>query len=742
MRFYNFLVYDVNTKQLLYTKYNFNFSLYASDFAITSNSKLIIFADFWKRNNYNDLTPFVVYESYKKYFTSMTNEIKTYVSSYGNMHCNYIATFNPNLSDEYLYEHQFDMIAYEENQMRRTQDFIYSVNVNYSYTKYNFDFDLYSYDFNIFDTKLVLFTDFIVRNNYTSNVIIPSSGYGFNDFFSKYFDTKINLNSYLFTYSVNSILSYADKNINSIDFGKYIETQADIPKDWSIEQAINHYLTFGQFEQRIIPFIKKQFSGIELTKHSVCSVFLKNKTDTPLATGFLYDNNDGLFYIVTCYHIIKNFRDQRYIYAILENDNTTQIAQFKIIGYDYISDVMVALYDHTLNFNVVNNVDISSFTPLKINYNYNGKISDEISIIGNIEYDDNLAYVGGKIMNPVYGGGFDINNSINTIPESYLIQTFATYGMSGAPILLGETSTTNNRLECIGLLIGGLKKSSQIAIALSSYVLLNVIKTIIINWSYIDLFNITDQQKIDNIVKNGYPKSWLGVINKYNHPILAKQHKELANLSYIGGLLLTNFIIGFNIRDEKFVYSSNDLLDSNVIKLTGPLLKTKLYSNFIKNGSVPIVLTTIKFFNSLSSEFVVLHVGKFGSQDPYSDFIYGMSSISTYNISGFNNSFKYEFAPITLEYWYYNGSVWKFEIETIGGNEPNWYITYIDNAGNSYYQHLFEFPQILIPYINDYSISTYATIQQFDTNVTQFDLNKYKHNNMKNLLVPPPLELG
>ena len=722
LRFYNFLVYDEVSKLLLYSKYNFNFDLYKSDFNIITPDKNFIFNDFWKRNNYDDLLPYMVYESYKKYFTPITNEIRQYISSYGNIHGNYEANLNPNFSVEYLFENQYSIVKYTENESRRTQDYIYTLVNKYSYTKYNFDFTKYSADFKIYDTKLTIFTDFVIRNYFTSNVVIPSAGYGLNQFFSKYFDTNINLTSYLFNSSVNSILSYADKNINNIDFILYIDQQGDIPKDWTIDQAREHYLTFGQFELRQINFIYDQLSSIELTKHSVCSIFLKNKTDSPLSTGFLFDNNDGLKYVITCYHIIKNFRDQRYIYAILENDVTTVIAQFKIIGYDYVSDVLLGLYDHTLNFNIVNNVDISDFTGLKINYDYKIKLADHISMIGNIEFDDNLAYVSGKIMNPEYSGGFNFNSSINTVPESLLIQTFATYGMSGSPILINNMSTPNHKMHCIGMLIGGLQKSTQVAIALTGVVLINVLTTIITNWSYIDILGIIDQQKIDNIVKNGYPKAWLGVTNQYNHPMLAKEHKELANLSYIGGLLLTNFIIGFNIRDEKFVYSSNDLLDSNVIKLSGPLLKTNLYDNFIKNGGVPIVLTTIKCFNSISSEFELIPVGKFGGQKPYSDYVYGMSYIANYPITNFNNSFKYEFAPIIIEYWYYNGNIWVFETEQIGSNEPNWYVTYRDNANNAYYQHLFEFPQILIPYVNDYSISKYTEIVQLD--ITKLDITK------------------
>jgi len=157
------------------------------------------------------------------------------------------------------------------------------------------------------------------------------------------------------------------------------------------------------------------------------------------------------------------------------------------------------------------------------------------------------------------------------------------------------------------------------------------------------------------------------------------------------------------------VFSSNDLLDSNVIKLNGPLLRTRLYNAFITNGSVPILLTSISFFSSLTSDFEKIYVGKFNGQKAYSDYVYGLGTTSTLALgNNYSNPFKYEFSPIILEYWFYNGSNWQFDSERVGGSDDKWYTTYKDNAGNSYYQHLFEFPQILIPYVNDYSISKYA----------------------------------
>ena len=369
----------------------------------------------------------------------------------------------------------------------------------------------------------------------------------------------------------------------------------------------------------------------------------------------------------------------------------------------------MAQYDHTLNYNIINNVDLSGFPSLKINNSYLAKVSEQVSLVGNMGYDDNLSFTNGFIMNTRYSGGFAVGNSADTIPESILIQTFGTPGMSGSPVLKGNPNGSDI-MDCIGMLMGSLKDSNQIMVAIDGYLLDNIVQLIIYNWYlYNNILGIKDQSRIDNFIKNGFPKAWLGITNQYNHPILANQYKELANLQYVGGLLITNFIIGYNVRDNVFIYSSNDLIDRNVIGFYGPLAGSILYSRFVDNGNVPIVITSLTFFNTVNSVLKTIHIGKFGNQQPYSHYVYGQSYIASYPLSNsYYNDVRFEYGPITIEYYYYNGNIWILDSETIGGNTPDWYVTYTDNVGNNYYQHKFEFPQILIPYIKEYSISKYA----------------------------------
>jgi hypothetical protein len=719
MKFYNFLVYDPVTRLLKYSKFNFNFETYNKDFPFLASDKNILFEHFWSTNNYSYETPFIVYKQCEKYFEPMTDEIRAYVSKYGIIHGNLMVDISTNVSEQLLIKQQFDLIPYTEINYSRIVDFLYVSGKEYSFTKYNFDFDQFSIDFGIFDNKLVMFTDFMVRNYNTSGVVPIIGCDGLNPMFTKYFKYNSNLEQYLFEYSVHSTLQYATKNYYDIDFVAYFNANQDLPRTYTPTDIIEHYIRFGQFETRIVPFIKQTKTAIQQTRMATCSVFLKNKTDTPMTVGFLYSYpNDESIYVVTVYHLIKKYRDQRYVYGIFEEENKSIIAQFKIIGYDIVTDILVGIYDYTLNFNVVNKVDMTGFPAININYDYKTLVSETVSMIGNIGYDDNLSFIDGKISSKRYSGGFDLASSAATIPESLLIQSLGVHGMSGSPVCRGDPLGTG-LLECIGMVVGGLNTTSLVTIAIDGYLLANIVTRLIQNWNlFVVNTNVTDQSIIDNFVKNGFPKTWLGVTNQYNHPIVAGKYKELANLSYVGGLLITNFIIGFNVRDETFVYSSNDLVDRNVIKINGPLLKSTLYNRFITNGSVPLVIVSISYFNSMDGNFIKSYVGKFGKQTPYSEFVYGNNFIAAYDLVGYYNKFKYQYAPIRIEYYYYNGESWLFDTELIGGNDDSWYTTYSDNAGNLYFQHMFEFPQILGPFSEDYSISKYGT-----AGITNFGLS-------------------
>ena len=186
-------------------------------------------------------------------------------------------------------------------------------------------------------------------------------------------------------------------------------------------------------------------------------------------------------------------------------------------------------------------------------------------------------------------------------------------------------------------------------------------------------------------------------------------YKELSNLSYVGGLLLTNFIIGFNYKTNEFVYTAKDLSNLNVFEIKGPLLNTSMYIKFIQNGNVPLVIKAIYFHDAIRNEYNRFNIGKFGSQKSYSNFVYGNQYITMLKLNDkkYYNIFFTMYPRIIIEYFYFDGIKWVFDIEYIGGNTPDWFVTYTDNMDNSYYQHKFEYPLILLPYFKKYSISEY-----------------------------------
>ena len=727
-KLFNFLIY--RNGQLAISKYNFNFSKFQTAIGSTGDlndpqNKISLFAEFIRRNGSTLQYPTFIKVEYEQFFDPITADIKAYVSKYGIIHSlwnNYIGIDH---NTQFFEEHQFELYPYKDS--IRIQDFIYS-NSNFDFNKFNFKFDKYMQDWIISDNKLVAFTDFIFRNyKSTSYEFYNDSPYrnlpdgyvvlpGFKQYFSGVNQELIN---YITTYSVSSHNSLSDRTLDTTDFTKYSLLNFDLPNFANPTIAKEHFISYGQFEQRILSFKFIRPSPIQEARTGVASVFLKTKNDSPLSTGFLFKQDDDTdIYLITVYHLIARYPDQRYLYAIFENDAINNFsAQFRIIGYDTITDVMVAIYDPSLNYNQLFNVDWYKQIFLNIDYSYKAPPGEVVHLIGNIGFNDNLSTIQTVIMNDNYSGGFGVFGSSETMPNSLLLQFSTSHGTSGSPILQGDPTGTS-RLNIIGMLIGSLVEAQGTLIAIDNYVLLNVIFAIIQKWNLLlslqianTISDINTVNRVDDFIKNGYPKAWLGIANQYNHPILAGTYKELSNLSYIGGLLVTNFIIGFNYRDENFVYTSRDLIDRNVFQIQGPLINTSMYTKFISNGSVPIIIKSITFYDGIQTEMVKLHIGKFGQQQSYSRFVYAQNYITLLNSDtskNYYNLYILQFGPIIIEYYYYDGKQWNLETEQIGGNEEEWYVNYSDNIGNIYHQHKFEYPMTLLPYFSNYSISKYA----------------------------------
>jgi hypothetical protein len=663
--------------------------------------KYDIFTDFWNKNNFSFDKPYVVLDKYTKYFTPMTDEIKNYIEYYGfSIHYGYQSYVTPltNIDFDTLAIQQFDIIYYnDKTEIRRLQDFYYEDSSNV-YTKYNFNFDIYGSDFNLHGNQLLLFTDFTIRCYQTSGVILNDFCYGIPTFLQKYF---LNYGSKLYTflenYGVYSILPTSNNRyLYTIDYNKYLELNPTL--NITIEEAPEYYIRAGQFELRPLAFNKIIPSQIDIIKSFSCII----SNDISYGSGSLYKTGDGNIYLVTSYTLIKRSGDTNYFYASfqLKDPNslssTTTTAKFQVIGYDVFSEILIGLYDPTLSYNIVNNVDMSPYPISVIDPTILINIGDEIISIGN--QDNMLSPFYGKIIDNEYTCE---NNEIHR-PPSILLQNYVSTGCIGSPVFFNSGKTLDGKYPIIGMILYILQKSSQLCVSIQPIVFLNIIYTIISNYQTYSVLYSDNLVKYNNTLKYGFQNIWLGCDFEYWYPSSKQKYKELINLPYTGGILITNFILGFNFESKKNITKAEDLNRREVIELYGPLLEYKIYKLFKQNSNVPIVLVSISYFDSIDCAYITRYFGKYSNQFAYSYYLYGNQYIAAYNNdSKYLNPYHFEFTKIQIQYYYYNGSGWLLNTEIIGNNTPDWYIEYNDLNGSLFYQHKFEYPLILLDYLND-----------------------------------------
>jgi hypothetical protein len=76
--------------------------------------------------------------------------------------------------------------------------------------------------------------------------------------------------------------------------------------------------------------------------------------------------------------------------------------------------------------------------------------------------------------------------------------------------------------------------------------------------------------------KNGQLKTWLGVIcGNFNRGNSTNDAFEY--LEYTGGMIIFDFIIGFNFNKNKFITDHVELTEKNTLQLNTPLLNTQMY---------------------------------------------------------------------------------------------------------------------------------------------------------------------
>ena len=698
LRYFN--AYNTLTNKLEYSKYNFNFELYATDYSLQGKTKLEIFDDFLIRNQFNYSTQTTVLNSLKKYFTPITTEILRYHDFYGSViHSGYfnIQGLNTFVSDTELIKNQFDLIYYSNDEIRRLQDYYYYDESNI-YSKYNFDFYNYSNDYKVYGNKLIVFTDFIYRTLNLSGNILGTRSYGNPDIFKKYFIQTSDLNEYLIKYSVNSIFENSKKNVNNINYEYYAEL-ANITGE-TLENIKEHYIRKGQFIQYPLRFIYPELTKYEKVINSIGVVNTGN-----IGAGFLYThyNSPNLTYLITCNHLLANnnldtFKASFEIYNYT-NQIITTTAEFMIIGRDTFSDVIVGLFNPELPYNKIFNINLTEYTPLKIDINSLLTIGNEVDIVGHVGELDNRTFLSGKIMDPNYSGAFNENS--NLIPGSILIDIHLNEGISGSPLFLNK----DNELSLIGMISGKTGTNQQYAIALNSFILQSTISQIIENYNIYSSYYKNDIVELSFITKNSITKKWLGIESYYYDPISNNSiNSVLNNLPYNGGLIINKFILGFNYIEEKYIYDTESLGKLGTLKLNGPLLNTKIYDRFISTNQYPIVIKSMSFYQGLNGTYNKYNIGKYSNQIGYYIFSYGFLPTGNFPLNDNNSTTKvgYTYDKINFEYYYYNGETWILEEELIGGNDSDWYNIYNDTNNNKYYQHKFEFPNILLSYLKSY----------------------------------------
>ena len=718
--FYCFAVFDPNTKELLYSKYNFDFEKFRntnSEYINLTKNKL--FYKFLILNGSNLWQAFSVKEELKQYFNPITESIKQYFDDY-----NYtLWGFNFNTLSDYvtwnkLMIDEFNLIYYDYfKQVPNVYEFLLYKDSKI-YSKYNFNFQNYSVDFNVHGSKIAILSDFLLRLSFLSG---NASGYiGFKNIpnkFKKYFFldeiSQDTLKIYLENNSIFSPFPDVERSPFKINYENYsvmIKNKYDISFN-NVDEAKKYFLKFGQFQQDQITFNKKIDDEISELSKSICSVVSYNS----YATGFLirgptsYDVYRGVkqVYLVTCYHLIEESKKDVLYVNCFYNETTTIKLMFRIIGYDKHTDVCIAMYDDTLDYN-------KTFFPEET-YNIRNTLKllnlygdleiylgQQIFTIGNPGLIDNQSYVEGKIMDPNYSGVFN-KNFVMSYPPTILTNIHVMTGYSGSPFFIRDI--LDNKLKCIGMINAKLGEESQFTMGLSSHLFRKLISNGIANWfSLVAKYSLNDYENISYYIQEIYPKKWLGINCFYYNPAYAPSiNSAFTNFTLNGGIIVTNFILGFNVISKKYIYENTELSKQGVIKLDTPLLKSRMYNKFIFNNRVPIIIKSMKLFDLVNGVYKTFNLGKYTGQTSMDILTYGFMQTSTvYNDPKYTNRFLREYSNIIFEFYYYNGQNWVLDTEEIGGNDSSWYNEYRDSFGHIFLQHKFDYPNILIPYLKSF----------------------------------------
>jgi hypothetical protein len=449
-------------------------------------------------------------------------------------------------------------------------------------------------------------------------------------------------------------------------------------------------------------------------ERSCCSIISENN----VATGFLIDVRHitadvNEKYVITCAHVLPS-ENATTFYAIFQQHNSDETitnikAQFRVIGYDSYADLMVGYFDTTLPYNKTYNVDISLIPNIVINNTVLNNVieGDDVYTIGTYDLQTTSTFIKGTISNNTFTQSFRVNEfECGVFPESILINANTRTGMSGSPVWKKDDF---GKESLVGMLTGTL--FNKMAVAVKSDLLYTGLNTMVNNYLYYNNKFNGDLIKTRQFTNLGLNKCWLGIYGEYFHPNLIFKYKELTNFNYIGGIVISKIVLGYDTAQEEFIFSKNQI-NNNVVLLNSPLLNTNLYKFVIDTNIV--VLKSLSFFNSITAEYDTINLGKYLNQSTYSQFTYGFNLMrsgvaTTFDFLGNGGNFLSHlistYPSLIITYSYLGKDVdntgqfiWNDATEIIGGNTSDWY-SVVKDGDYSFLKHNFTLPIFLRTYL-------------------------------------------
>jgi hypothetical protein len=728
-RFICFAVFG-NDQKLLYSKYNFNFDLYISDKSISSDlSKNEVFNLFLDENETDVLLPFSVKSELEKYFLPITEEIQQYFDDFnyslGDFEFTSVSSLPEREGQYVILENEFNLVYYDYfTQVQTMYEFLFiEETTNLIFTKYNFNFTEYSNDFRIYGSKMCVFSDFIFRYGLVETVTyqgIGSGYFGIPDMFRKYFyldETSQNNLNLFFDNKYSIFSSFATEvqsavNINFTDYKTLILDLYGVTLSNDTE-AYKYFLKYGQFQQDPIKFNEKADEEINNLSRAVCSII----TDNGYGTGILVwweqalDREEGAVIVVTTYHTIAESNKNTFFANCYYNENTNLKLMFRIFAYDKLMDICMGIYDPSLDYNQSYFPDdvyhiTTTLTPIIIEelfFNINQYKGQEITIIGNPQLLDYSKPLEGKIINPAYIGSFT-DHFILSRPPTILSDINVSIGYSGSPVF---TRDTDGILKWIGMVNAKTGDTNQFTVGIAGSIFRGAIGNGLVNYTNLvyPYYPDIDNRLVQLLIQDMYAKKWLGAVLSYYQPMVAENlNSAFRTFTYNGGLILHNFIVGFDTVNEVFLYDYEDLGSYGVTRLNTPLLGTTMYQKYLDSNKTPIVIKSIKMYDRIRRVYGDFVLGKYNGQVSFDIFTYCLTRNAVYlNSSEYVTRTRRVFPSITITYYYFNGKSWILNTETVGGNDETWYIEYTDNSGYKFLQHRFEFPKIFLQYLQPFS---------------------------------------